>query len=50
MKLLLDTHVLLWAAGMHRRLPGPARKLLNDSIMSFGSVPPAFGKLPLKPD
>ncbi len=31
MKLLLDTHVLLWAAGMPRRLPGPARKLLNDS-------------------
>jgi len=30
MKLLLDTHVLLWAAGQPDRLPSKARKLLND--------------------
>ena len=30
MKLLLDTHVLLWAAGQPERLPRAARALLND--------------------
>ena len=30
MKLLLDTQVLLWAAGNSRRLTASARKLLND--------------------
>lgn len=30
MKLLLDTHVLLWAAGDPRRLSASARRLLND--------------------
>jgi PIN domain nuclease of toxin-antitoxin system len=30
MKLLLDTHVLLWAAGQPQRLPRAARKLLDD--------------------
>ncbi|MCM2255130.1 MAG: type II toxin-antitoxin system VapC family toxin [Vicinamibacteria bacterium] len=30
MKLLLDTQVLLWAAGQPDRLPASARKLLND--------------------
>lgn len=30
MKLLLDTQILLWAAGQPRRLSAPARKLLND--------------------
>ena len=30
MKLLLDTHVLLWAAGQPERLPRAARKLLDD--------------------
>lgn len=30
MKLLLDTHVLLWAAGHPDRLPAKARRLLND--------------------
>lgn len=29
MKLLLDTHVLLWAAGQPQRLSQAARKLLN---------------------
>ena len=30
MKLLLDTQVLLWAAGNSKRLTATARKLLND--------------------
>jgi PIN domain nuclease of toxin-antitoxin system len=30
-KLLLDTHLLLWAAGQPRRLPAAARKLLSDA-------------------
>ena len=30
MKLLLDTQILLWAAGQPRRLSAVARKLLND--------------------
>ena len=30
MKLLLDTHLLLWAAGKPKRLPAAARKLIND--------------------
>jgi PIN domain nuclease of toxin-antitoxin system len=29
-KLLLDTHLLLWAAGRPDRLPGAARALLDD--------------------
>ena len=31
MKLLLDTHLLLWAAGQPKRLPAAARKLLSDA-------------------
>ena len=31
MKLLLDTHLMLWAAGQPRRLPAAARKLLTDA-------------------
>lgn len=31
MKLLLDTHVLLWAAGQPERLPKGAQTLLDDS-------------------
>jgi PIN domain nuclease of toxin-antitoxin system len=30
MKLLLDTHLLLWAAGEPRRLSKPARRLIDD--------------------
>ncbi len=30
MKLLLDTHLLLWAAGMPERLPKAARALIED--------------------
>jgi PIN domain nuclease of toxin-antitoxin system len=31
MKLLLDTHLLLWAAGEPKRLSAAARKLIGDS-------------------
>jgi PIN domain nuclease of toxin-antitoxin system len=31
MKLLLDTHILLWAAGQPERLPEEARELLDSS-------------------
>lgn len=31
MKLLLDTHLLLWAAGQPKKLSRPARKLLDDT-------------------
>ena len=31
MKLLIDTHLLLWAAGQPEKLSTKARKLLNDS-------------------
>jgi PIN domain nuclease of toxin-antitoxin system len=31
MKLLLDTHLLLWAAGEPRRLSKPARRLIENS-------------------
>jgi len=30
-KLLLDTQILLWAAGVPERMPASARKLLNDT-------------------
>ena len=30
MKLLLDTHLLLWAAGEPKRLSKPARRLIDD--------------------
>ena len=30
MKLLLDTHLLLWAAGQPKKLPAIARKLITD--------------------
>ena len=30
MRFLLDTHLLLWAAGQPARLPAPARRLLAD--------------------
>jgi PIN domain nuclease of toxin-antitoxin system len=31
MKLLLDTHLLLWAAGRPERLPAAARKFIDDA-------------------
>lgn len=31
MRILLDTHLLLWAAGLPARLPARARRVLNDA-------------------
>lgn len=31
MKLLLDTHILLWAAGQPEKLSGPAREMLTET-------------------
>jgi PIN domain nuclease of toxin-antitoxin system len=42
MKLLLDTHLLLWAAGRPNRLPATARKLIaapsNELLFSAASI------------
>lgn len=40
MKLLLDTHVLLWAAGQPERLSTKTRRLLNDAtnMLFFSAV------------
>lgn len=42
MKLLLDTHLLLWAAGQPKKLSTPARKLMenpaNDLLFSAASI------------
>lgn len=42
MKLLLDTHLLLWAAGEPNRLPKHARQLISDPanelLFSAGSI------------
>lgn len=40
MKLLLDTHLLLWASGVPDRLPNEARSLLEnpDNILFFSAV------------
>lgn len=42
MKLLLDTHLLLWAAGQPKRLPSAARKLIenpdNELLFSAASL------------
>lgn len=34
MKYLLDTHLLLWAAGMPEKLPSSVRTILNDSAVT----------------
>jgi PIN domain nuclease of toxin-antitoxin system len=40
MKLLLDTHLLLWAAGMSNRLTAEARRLIEDpeTTLLFSAV------------
>lgn len=40
MKLLLDTHILLWAAGLPGKLPRAARKLIEDeeNLLLFSPV------------
>ncbi len=39
MKFLLDTHVLLWAAGQPERLSAARRRLLNTPSHELGETP-----------
>ncbi len=48
MKLLLDTHLLLWAAGSPDLLPATARPLLEDAQNELLFSAPVFGRLPSK--
>ncbi len=48
MKLLLDTHLLLWAAGQPRRLPAAARKLLADPDNEFVFSAVSLWKIAIK--
>jgi PIN domain nuclease of toxin-antitoxin system len=43
--LLLDTHIILWAAGQPEKLSESARSLLMESEMFCFSVQPVSGKL-----
>ena len=45
MKLLLDTHVLLWAAGTLRRLPRARRALLEDEANELMFSPASLREL-----
>ena len=47
MKLLLDTHLLLWAAGSPDLLSESARKMLEDTQNKLFLVQPVFGRLQL---
>ena len=56
-RLLLDTQVVLWALGGHRRLSGEARRLINkhESFVSAASIweiaiKAALGKLDADPE
>jgi len=44
MKLLLDTHALIWFAEDDARLSTAAREALNDEANDLFAAPPAFGK------
>jgi PIN domain nuclease of toxin-antitoxin system len=48
MRLLLDTHLLLWAAGSPERLPPAARELLDDpqNVPVFSSA--SLGEVAIK--
>lgn len=48
MKLLLDTHVLLWAAGEPARLPAAARRLLNDQANELLFSPASLWEVAIK--
>ena len=48
MKLLLDTHVLLWAAGAPTRLSASARRLLNDSDNDLLFSPASLWEIAIK--
>jgi PIN domain nuclease of toxin-antitoxin system len=48
MKLLLDTHVLLWAAGGSEKLPAAARKLIGDPANELVFSPASLWEVAIK--
>lgn len=48
MKLLLDTHVLLWAAGGSEKLPEAARKLIADPANELIFSPASLWEVAIK--
>jgi PIN domain nuclease of toxin-antitoxin system len=48
MKLLLDTHLLLWAAGQPERLPAAARALLEDQRNELVFSPASLWEVAIK--
>lgn len=48
MKLLLDTHLLLWAAGQPERLPASARVLLEDARNQLLFSPASLWEVAIK--
>ncbi|MBV8702517.1 MAG: PIN domain nuclease, partial [Acetobacteraceae bacterium] len=48
MKLLLDTHLLLWAAGEPERLPASARRLLSDPVNQLLFSPASLWEVAIK--
>ncbi len=48
MKLLLDTHLLLWAAGLPERLPAEARDMIGDSLAELHFSPISLWEIVIK--
>ena len=48
MKLLLDTHILLWAADGSDQLPAVARRLLNDPVNELFFSPASLWEVVIK--
>lgn len=48
MKILLDTHLLLWAAGQPARLPAKARALLSDARNQLVFSPASLWEIAIK--
>jgi PIN domain nuclease of toxin-antitoxin system len=48
MKILLDTHLLLWAAGQPARLPAVARSLLSDPRNQLVYSPASLWEIAIK--
>ena len=48
MRLLLDTHLLLWAAGQPERLPAAARELLDDERNELVFSPASLWEVAIK--
>jgi PIN domain nuclease of toxin-antitoxin system len=48
LKLLFDTHLLLWAAGHPRRLPAAVRALINDSDNELIFSPVSLWEIAIK--